>query len=501
MIDATPWLRLYARRRLASLAREDPAQVQQATLLELVRRAAATRFGRDHDFHRIRSVADYQARVRLRQYADFWSEYWQQSYPRLDNVTWPGPIPYLAFTSGTSSGSSKYIPVSRAMVKANRRAAMDVLVHHLAHCPASRVLGGRSFILGGSTALVKVAEGVAQGDLSGIIANEIPWLARPYTFPPREEALEADWETKMARLTRLAAGQDIRFISGTPSWVLAFLERMGRPVFPRLELYVHGGVSFRPYEDRFAPILAGSHAETREVYPASEGFIAIADRGNGQGLRPLLDNGLFLEFVPREELFAAQPTRHWIADVQPGLDYAVILTTCAGLFSYVLGDTVRFVAGKPPRLLVTGRLGYQLNVFGEHLSGEQIEDAVISAAAAAELTVAEFAAGARFPAGSPRGHHIFVVEFSQIPAPHAVPVFERHLDSALCAGSLDYRERRNVDVGLDAPEVTVVRPGFFASWMKRRGRLGGQNKVPRVISDEGLLASLTQAAQDSSLAQ
>lgn len=501
MIDATPWLRLYARRRLAALAREDPVQTQQATLLSLVRRAAPTRFGRDHGFDRIRSVADYQAHVPLRHYGDFWTEYWRDRFPRLEGATWPGPIPYLAFTSGTSSGSSKYIPVSRDMIKADRRAALDVLVYHLAHCPASRILGGKSFMLGGSTALVQVARGIKQGDLSGIAANEVPLLARPYTFPPRKAALEADWEKKMEHLTCLAAGQDIRSISGTPNWVLTFLERLGQPVatlFPKLELYIHGGVSFRPYQERFARILAGSRAETREVYPASEGFIAIADQGNGQGLRPLLDNGLFLEFVPRDELAAARPTRHWIAQVQPGVDYAVVLTSCAGLFSYVLGDTVRFAG---PRLLVTGRLGYQLNVFGEHLSGEQMEDAIMCAAAAAGLSVAEFSAGARFPETSPRGHHVFVVEFTQAPLPQALPAFARSLDCALQAGSLDYRERREADVGLNAPEVMAVPPGFFAAWMKQRGRLGGQNKVPRVIANEGLLESLLHAAQDSSLAQ
>lgn len=506
--DLTPLLRLYARGRLATLAAEDPGHVQQATLLDLVRHAARTAFGRDHGFAAIRTVADYQARVPLRTYADFHAEYWRRAEPVLDGITWPGRIPYLAFTSGTSSGSSKLIPVSRAMVRANRRAALDALAHHLAHRPQSRVFGGKNLMLGGSTALVRLGGGVARGDLSGIVANEIPFWARPFSFPPRREALEADWERKMERLSALAAGQDIRSLSGAPSWVLPFVERMaarqGRPcrlaaLFPHLDLYVHGGVSFRPYRTRFDRLLAGSRAEAREVYPASEGFVAVADRGPGEGLRLLLDNGLFFEFVPVEELSSRAPTRHWVADLQPGVDYAVVLTTCAGLWSYVLGDIVRFVDRRPPRLLITGRVSYLLNVFGEHLSAEQIEDAVLAAAEAWNLRVSDYAVGARFPEGAICGHHVAVIEFDRTPAAEASRDLARRFDEGLQAGSLDYRERRAADVGLGAPEVLVVRPGFFAGWMKRRGRLGGQNKVPRVITDEDLLESLLVAANGQRL--
>lgn len=502
-LDATPLLRLYANTRLHRLATEDSVEIQRRQLLDLVRKAAQTRFGRDHDFASIRSVEDYQARVPLRTYAEFWREYWETDYPILDDVTWPGRIPYFAFTSGTSSGSSKFIPVSRDMVSANRRAALEVLVHHMANCPASRVLGGKSFILGGSTDLVELAEGVYRGDLSGIAANEMPFWAKPYSFPPKELALEADWERKIHALARVAPGLDIRVISGTPSWVLLFLERVaeisGRGpelarLWPQLEMLIHGGVGFGPYRQRFDRLLSGAKAETREVYPASEGFIAIADRHPGEGLRLLAENGLFVEFVPLAELASAKPTRHWIANARTGVDYALVLTTCAGLFSYVLGDTVRLVDTDPPRLLVTGRTTYMINLFGEHLSGEQIEDAVVDAAARAGQTVADYSFGARFPESGARGHHILVAEFTQSPGPEAQAIFNAAFDETLRANSLDYAERRAGEFGLGAPYIMAVPSGFFVDWMKRRGRMGGQNKVPRVVTDEELLDDLVGAA-------
>ncbi|MEW5727872.1 MAG: GH3 auxin-responsive promoter family protein [Pseudomonadota bacterium] len=490
--DATFLLRLYANVRLAALAAEDPAAAQARQLLHLVRRARDTRFGRDHGFASIRSVADYQARVPLRRYGELWAEYWSAGWPVLDDVTWPGRTPYFAFTSGTASGTSKFIPVSREMVAANRRAALDILVHHVARHPDSRVMGGKTLILGGSTDLEKLAGGVWKGDLSGIATREVPAWARPWSFPPPDAALDPDWDRKIDRLAGMAAGEDIRAITGTPGWVLAFLDRLGRPareVFPRLELYVHGGVSFAPYRARFDATLGG--AATREVYPASEGFVAVADLGPGEGMRLLADNGLFFEFVPLGELDSPSPTRAWLGDVRAGVDYAIVLTSCAGLWSYVLGDTVRLVDRRPPRLLVTGRTGWMLNAFGEHLSGEQLDDAMVAAARGAAVT--DYAAGAEFADGH-RGRHVVVVEFSGPPPPD----FARSLDAALAAGSLDYAERRAGGIGLEAPRVLAVPAGFFAGWMRARGRLGGQNKVPRVITDEAMLADLVGRARDQS---
>ena len=502
MLDATPLLRLYAAYRRKRLAAERPTECQEGELRGLLRRAASTPFGRRHDFARLRSAADFRAAVPLRRYEDFWREYWQAAYPNLGGVTWPGHIPYFALTSGTTTGKTKYIPVSREMLAANRRAALDLLTHHLSNRPRSRVLGGRNFMLGGSTALTLEAPRVRSGDLSGIAANEVPFWARPRYFPPRREALVADWDAKIARLARLSLQTDIRTISGTPSWLLIFFEKLAElkpkaprrlvSYYPNLELLVHGGINFAPYRRGFEALLEGGHAELREVYPASEGFVAIADRGPGQGLRMILDNGLFYEFVPVEELDSPSPTRHWIGTAQPGVDYALVITSCAGLWGYILGDTVRLVDRAPPRLLITGRTGNVLSAFGEHLIDAEIEEAVAAAAVAIGAAVNDYVVAPLYPEHEgARGGHLFAVEFAEpgLPA-SAVATFAETLDRALAASNADYAAHRAGGYGMRAPEIRAVAAGGFAAWMRARGQLGGQHKVPRIINDPALFREL-----------
>jgi hypothetical protein len=498
MLDATPLLRAYSRRRLARLAAEDAVLAQQHQLLSLVRRARDTRFGREHAFGRIDGVEAFQAQVPLRRYEDFWQDWWQPAFPRLENLTWPGRIPYFAASSGTTTGITKYIPVSRAMLAANRRAALDVLVHHLGTRPDSRILAGRNFMLGGSTELVQHDARIYSGDLSGIAANEIPPWARTRYFPPRRLALMADWEKKIRTLAPLSLEADIRSISGTPSWLLLFFAELAalrpdRPAritswYPELELCIHGGVGFTPYQAQFDAVFAGSRVDLREVYPASEGFIAIADRGGGEGLRLIADNGLFLEFVPADEAEAPRPTRHWLANVECGVNYAVVVSSNAGLWAYLLGDTVRFVERCPPRILVTGRLAYTLSAFGEHLIGEEIEAAIATAAHSIARQAPEYAVAAQFPHElHGRGRHSFIVELEP-PADEAdVRRFAGALDAALAEQNDDYRAHR---AGMHAPAVTAVRAGSFVPWMRERGKIGGQNKVPRVIADDALFANL-----------
>jgi len=499
MLDPTPLLRLYSARRRAALARQDAAAAQERQLLGLVGRAAATRFGRDHGFDRIRSVADFQKAVPLRRYDAFWKEYWQPAFPRLENVSWPGLVPYFAVSSGTTSGTSKYIPITHAMNTSNTRAGLDVLSHHVAHYPGSRVFGGKSFMLGGSTDLIEQAPGIFSGDLSGIAVKRLPWWAKQFAFPPIEVALLSDWEEKVRRLTELAPKTDIRVITGTPSWVLILFEKQmaesGRPitardVYPHLELYVHGGVNFAPYRARFEAFL-GPEVRLQEVYPASEGFIAFQDESPAEGLRLIADNGLFFEFVPLEELDSANPVRHTLATAETGVNYAIVLTTCAGLFSYVIGDTVRFVSKAPPRILITGRTSYSMSAFGEHLIGEEIEDAVAHAAGTIGAAVTDFSMGAVFPeTEGALGGHLYVIEFDRDVSPAETGQAAAAIDARLSSLNDDYAAHRADGFGMKAPAILAVPRGFFAAWMKKRGRLGGQNKVPRVITDQGLFADL-----------
>jgi hypothetical protein len=475
MLDGTPILKLFARARVARLNAMDPAHAQEALLLRLTQTARETAFGRAHGFGAIRSVADFQARVPLRRYEEFWRDFWQQGFPTLRDITWPGLIPYFALSSGTTAGTTKHIPVSAAQMAANRGAAFDTLAWHLHAHPRARPFAGLSFMLGGSTALQQLAPGVRAGDLSGIAAHEVPRLLRRRAWPPEAVALIPDWDAKLAALVAQAPRRDIRVLSGTPSWLLVLLHRMseaGAPPLPNLELLVHGGVAWAPYRDRIAPFLPPGCA-TREVYPASEGFCAIQDRGEGEGMRLVLDRGCFFEFVPVGELDAANPTRHWCATIETGVDYAVVLSTNAGLFGYVLGDVVRLVERTPPRLLVTGRTAWTLSAFGEHVTGEEI----MRALDASGIGIGEWCCGPEFL--GERGRHRLILEAAAgVPA----ATIAQAIDSFLIGANADYAAHRKGGQMLP-PAIDLVPPGRFEAWMRSLGKLGGQHKVPRVIAD------------------
>lgn len=488
-------LRAWATRRRAELAAQDPARTQLRTLRGLLRRAAATEFGRAHDFAAITDVAAYQRRTALRDFEQFSAEYWQRAFPWLDNVSWPGRIPAFAKSSGTTGGPSKYIPVSRAMSRSNAGAARDVLAFHFAARPDSRILGRKSVLLGGSTALETLAPGIVAGDLSGLVLARVPAWARGRSLPPPELA-RLDWAEKISGLASVVLRERIASINGTPSWMLLFFDQLAalRPgerlaqMFPDVELMTHGGVGFGPYRDRVRWWLEGSRAVTREVYTASEGFIAYADRGDGEGLRLVLDRGLFFEFVRPEDLGGANADRRWVADAELGVEYALVLSTNAGLWSYVLGDTVRLVERHPPRVLITGRTAWMLSVAGEHLIAAELDAAMDEAARAVGRRLVEYAAAPVPPAGAdPRGGHLYAVELDGAADAGA---FGRALDAALVRMNDDYAAHRGGGFGMKDPDVRFVPPGGFVRWMTARGKLGGQNKVPRVMADAAALRGL-----------
>ncbi len=475
-----------ARRRVAALDVLNVEQVQTETLLRLVRTARDTKFGRDHDFAGIRSVADYQARVRPRDYEGFWNSYWKPSFPGLENATWPGRTPYYALSSGTTSGATKYIPVTPEMVKSNKKAAFTTLALFRDAYPADRLLTGKFLFLGGSTDLRPQADGSLAGDVSGIAARETPGVMRPYLFPPPEVALLGDWEQKLDRIAELGARERVTAVSGIPAWVYTLFNRVkavtGKKtvadVWPDLRLVIHGGTAFGPYRDLFRDEIASDRVKFCEVYPSSEGFVAAEDPRHGL-LRVVPDHGIFFEFIPVAELGKERPTRHTLATAETGVQYAVVLTTCAGLWSYLGGDTVCFERKDPPLIRFTGRTKYFLSAFGEHLISEEVEKAVAHAASACGANALDFHVGPVFPA-DPRkpGHHLYLVEFAGAAPDRAT--FAAAIDEVLCRDNEDYAVHRAGDLTMLRPEVRVVRRGGFGAWMAARGKAGGQNKVPRM---------------------
>jgi hypothetical protein len=480
--------RWYAQRRTAKLNWSSASDSQRKTLLRLVRHAETTRFGQDHDFTGIRTITDYQERVPLRDYEAFWTDYWQPDYPNLQNVTWPGRIPYFALSSGTTSGTTKYIPVSREMMASNQKAAMTSLAWFRAAHPEVPLLTGRLFFLGGSTDLQKLGEdsSIFAGDLSGIVAREAPAIMGPYTYPPLDVALLKNWEQKLTVLAEQSLKLPITMISGVPSWLLVLFDRLKQitgkkhvaEIWPKLRLVIHGGASFEPYRSMFRQVIGSDEIHFLETYPASEGFIAAEDH-RYKMLRLIPDHDVFFEFVPVEELGESRPTRHTVAEVVPGIQYAVVMTTCAGLWSYLIGDTICFESSDPPLFRFTGRTKHHLSAFGEHLIGEEIERAITQAADETGASLADFHVGPVFSvSGGGPGCHRYLVEF--VRAPHDRKAFARILDETLCRINEDYQAHRAGDLTMRAPFVTPVNRGGFAAWMKSKGKLGGQHKLPRM---------------------
>jgi len=502
--------------RVSELESLHPPTVQQATLRRLLHRARYTRFGRDHEFAPLKSIPDFQARVPCRSYEQIWDLYLRDAYPVFENLLWPGRIPYLALTSGTTRGTTKYIPVSREMIAANSRAARTMLAHALAGRPDARLFHGRIFFLGGSTQLEKLAPGVQAGDLSAIAAVELARPLRAYTFPPLELALESNWDRKLEQLARQSLNLPITLVGGVPSWLLALFDRLlelsGKAtiaeIWPTLELVVHGGVRFDPYRSTFESILGSPAVDLQETYPCSEGFIGFGDRQTGL-LRLVFDHGIFYEFVPRAELASDRPARFWLGNAQTGVDYAIVVSTCAGMWAHLIGDVIRFECLDPPLFRFIGRTRDALSAFGEHLISDEVEQALARASAATGAQVSEWHLGPVFEGRS--GYHQYIVEFRS-PLDRLLE-FRNLLDQELCRLNADYHAHRTPGAGMPAPEVLATRPGGFQSWMRTRGKLGGQHKVPRIdptgeltrqianyLHDHGLVANsirVLSSAQDS----
>lgn len=498
------WYTARRRRDLERVSREAGA-VQEATLRRLVTAARDTEFGLTHGFGGIRSVAEYQERVPVREYRQF-QPLWQRALDGAMDVAWPGRCRDWVKTSGTTSGD-KVIPVTREALASHRRGGWDALLMAAERVGARCVTGGPMLFLGGSTATRTSGAGCRVGDLSGLAVRRLPpGISQRYS-PGAEIAAIPEWEDRLDATAALAATQDIRLVSGMPSWLVILFERVararraeGRPIrhlgqcWPNLSVLIHGGVAFAPYAS-VVDAWTCSPLERVEVYPASEGFVGVQTERSG-GLTLMLDYGIFYEFVPVEDLGSGSPRRHTVANVELNRPYAVALTTPAGLWSYLLGDTVRFTRRDPLRLVITGRTRHYVNAFGENVIVEEIERALVGACRRTEAEVVEFTVAPSYPrAGDPRGGHEWLVEFRVPPA--EPEEFARILDETLIAVNADYRTKRTGSVGMVAPMVTSLPSGTFHRWMRATGKLGDQHKVPRATNDRAVAEALRALAPES----
>lgn len=500
-----PALSMYLRRVDGWLRRAaaNPLACQQRVFEQLLAAGRKTQFGRAHGFDRVRTHADFTRAVPVADYLAQLSWVEKMLAGEAD-VSWPGRTRYFAQTSGTTAGD-KRIPLTDAMQASNRRAALAIFAYYKRRSPQRlrAMIGGQLLFLGGSTAMTPTGHGGWIGDLSGIASRDIGWPLEAHYEPGHELALIDNWEEKIRRVAERTVGRDVRFVTGMPSWMMVLFDHLCRlrgldpaggisEVWPNLHLFVHGGVNFAPYRPAFSRYFREAHPlDYLEVYPASEGFVAIQAEADSPGMEMLADNGLFFEFVPLEEFGKPDARRLTIGEVEPDVPYSLVLSTNAGLWAYDIGDVVRFLSTSPPRIVFAGRNRHFINAFGENIIGEQVSAAVAEATRQTGADVAEFTAGPRYAASEQRGCHEYVVEFDG-PAPpgDVLDRFAQAIDAKLIELNHDYEVKRRGDLGMKAVEVSAVPPGTFYEWMKARGKLGGQHKVPVCANDRTYLDEL-----------
>lgn len=493
----------------------DGATAQRVAYAHLVARLAATSFGRTQGLGASLPYAEFRRRLPPRTYEGFLPHIERMKAGEPD-VLWPGRCRHFAVSSGTTADRTKFLPVTPDMLRHFRRCGLESLLLFAHRAGDTSVFDGRHLFLGGSTALTPLPEsGGFAGDLSGIAALNLPRWAEDFLYEPgREIAQISDWPAKIEAMARRTVGRDITLLAGIPSWLLILGEalfaeaaRLGRradtlsDLWPHLRCLVHGGVPIAPFTDRLRR-LVGPATLFHEVYPASEGFIAVQDAEPEAGLRLLVDSGLFFEFVPLESYSDAAPESCadralplW--EAEPNRDYVLLLTTPGGLCRYVIGDIVRFVSTAVPRLLYVGRTRLQLSAFGEHVLERELTDALATTLRRRSWRVANFHVAPLFPdpaAGRPRGCHEWWIEPAQEIRPaEEEPVLAAALDSELRARNDDYAAKRDGG-GLAPPRVRLVRPGVFKSWMHGAGKWGGQSKMPRCRGDRAVADALESLA-------
>lgn len=471
---------------------------------ELLLRGLNTHYGHEFDFHQIRTYTQFQKQVPIRTYEGF--------YPHIDQllrgqqgVLWSAPTRWFAKSSGTTNDRSKFIPVPSASLNGNHyRAGRDLLATYLDNYPDSRMLAGKSLSLGGSLTALPDNPGVRAGDISAVIIRNLPWFYEGRRAPSRDTALLPDWDTKVEAIAREVRHADIRAMAGVPTWAVVLVRRLleltnSQTVYdfwPAFEVFFHGAVSFAPYRRQFEQFGGSRGMRFVETYNASEGFFAFQDQRDSPEMLLLLDHEIFYEFVPLNELDTPNPHAVPLWEVELDTPYALVITTAGGLWRYLIGDTVRFTSKAPYRLLITGRTKHFINAFGEEVVVENADQAIEAAARATGALVADYTAGPIYFAASAdrpevhqAGGHEWLVEFAR--EPDDFDTFVQVLDRTLQQVNTDYEAKRRGDLALALPTVRRVAPGTFEAWLRSKGKMGGQHKVPRLSNDRTYLEAIS----------
>ena len=462
-----------------------PNEVQNELLFSLLKFAKDTEIGRQYDFGSIKTYREFNERVPIVNYEEF-QPLIERSRSGEHNIFWPSPIKWFAKSSGTTNAKSKFIPVSmESLEDCHYAASKDLLCMYLNNNEDAQLFTGKSLRLGGSKELYK-ENGTAFGDLSAILIDNMPFWAEFSSTPSNRVSLMSDWENKMQAIVEETIQENVTSLAGVPSWMLVLLngvlEKTGKDsifdIWPNLEVYFHGGVSFNPYRDQYKSILPSNKFRYYEIYNASEGFFAIQDRNNSSDLLLMLDYGIFYEFIPMDTYKTVEQRVIPLSDVKLNTNYAVVITTNAGLWRYKIGDTIRFVSLSPHRIKVSGRTKHHINAFGEELIIENAEEALRRVCKRTSAEIVDYTAAPIFMEGKEKGGHEWIIEFKK--PPENMSYFEELFDNALKSLNSDYEAKRFNNITLNKPKIHSARPNLFYDWLRENDKLGGQHKVPRL---------------------
>jgi hypothetical protein len=480
-----------------------PYEVQEEWLLNLISSARNTEWGRKYDYKSIINISQFKERVPIQTY-DTLKPYIERMLQGEQNVLWSSEIKWFAKSSGTTSDKSKFIPVSEeALEECHFKGGKDLLCLYCNNKPETEIFTGKCLVLGGSHQVNQLSNDSYYGDLSAVIIKNLPVWAEFHRTPDISIALMENWEEKIEKMAKATKDVNVTNISGVPTWTLILAKRIlevtGKKnlleVWPNLELYFHGAVNFTPYREQFKKLIPSDKMYYLETYNASEGFFGIQDQENSTEMLLMLDYGIFYEFIPLENIDDENPHTLDLSEVELNKNYAIVISTNAGLWRYMIGDTIKFTSLNPHRIQITGRTKHFINAFGEELIIDNAEKALAVACKETNSSIKEYTAGPIYFGDQNTGGHEWIIEFEK--APDNLQQFTEILDKALKEANSDYEAKRKGDMALQMPVLHVVQEGTFYNWMKNRGKLGGQHKVPRLSNDRRYIEEILDLVSHS----
>jgi len=493
----SPAISSLARMRLWRIEawKNNPIDAQREVLQDLVSSAQYTEFGRKYDFSNLFTVREFKDAIPIHEYNDL-KPYIERNMNGEQNILWNTPIYWFAKSSGTTSDKSKFIPVSdESLQDGHFKAAKDVLTMYYQFNPDSELLTGKGLVLGGSHNINPMNNEAQYGDLSAVLLQNTPFWGHWLRTPDLSIALMDEWESKIEKLAESTIKENVTSISGVPTWTLVLFKRIleltGKKtmseVWPSLELYMHGGVSFIPYKEQFQKLI-GKDIHYLDLYNASEGFFAAQDIPGQEGMLLFVDHGIFMEFMPVSEYGKKDPQTCGLQDVKLGENYALVISTNGGLWRYLVGDTIQFTSLKPFRIKVSGRLKHYMNAFGEEVIVDNADKAIAMASEKTGAVVTDYTAAPVYFSATSNGAHEWLIEFET--APGDIEAFARELDLALKSVNSDYEAKRHKNIALGMPVIRCLKKGTFNEWLRSKGKLGGQHKVPRLSNERTLLEEI-----------